>query len=36
VVTSKDVTINEKKKFIHHVNVGRHENVVNESHARIK
>jgi hypothetical protein len=36
VVTSRDVTINEKKNLINHVNVGRHENVANESHVRIK
>jgi hypothetical protein len=36
VVTFRDVTINEEKNLIHHVNVGRHEDVANESHARIK
>jgi hypothetical protein len=35
VVTFRDVTINEEKNLLHHVNVGRHEDVANESHARI-
>ncbi len=36
MVTSKDVTIDEKGNLIHHVDVGRHKDVINESQVRIK
>jgi hypothetical protein len=31
VVTSKDVTIDEKGNLVYHVDVGRHEDVINEN-----
>ncbi len=35
VLTSKDVTIDEKGNLIHHVDVGRHKDVTNESQVKI-
>ncbi len=31
MVTSKDVTIDEKGNLVYHVDVGRHEDVINEN-----
>jgi hypothetical protein len=36
VVTSKDVTIDEKGNLIHHVDVRRHKDVTNESQVKIQ